>query len=99
MQSSRFRWVVCQLETLRRCFPVAIWCTLDELPRTLDETYERILHGIDKEKQEFARRLLQCLVVSVRPLRVEELAEVLTFRFDADKIADYRIHRQPEDAQ
>jgi hypothetical protein len=56
--------------------------TLDELPESLDETYERVLNGIKKPNREHARRLLQCLVVAIRPLRVEELAEVLAVDFD-----------------
>ena len=49
---------------------------------TLDETYERILLGIDREKREHAIRLLKCLAFSRRPLRVKELAEVLSIQFD-----------------
>jgi hypothetical protein len=49
---------------------------LEDLPKSLDKTYERTLLGIDKEKREYAQRLLRCLTVSIRPLRVEELAEV-----------------------
>ena len=78
----RFRWVSCQLKVLRRSFPSSIRDTLETLPKTLDATYEHILLGIDEEKWEFAHRLFQCLSVSVRPLRVEELAEILAVRFD-----------------
>ena len=56
--------------------------TLDELPESLDETYERVLKEIKKPNRDHARRLLQCLVVAIRPLRVEELAEVLAVDFD-----------------
>ena len=80
--SNRFRWVFCQLETLRRCLPPSVRRILDELPETLDETYERILKEIEKPNREHARRLLQCLVVAIRPLRVEELAEVFAVDFD-----------------
>jgi len=55
---------------------------LDELPKTLDETYERILRGINEANREHAQRLLQCVAVAVRPLRVKELAEVLAVDFD-----------------
>ena len=48
----------------------------------MDETYERILKEIRKPNRDHARRLLQCLVVAIRPLRVEELAEVLAVDFD-----------------
>jgi Ankyrin repeats (3 copies)/Ankyrin repeats (many copies) len=53
-----------------------------ELPESLDETYERILKEIKKPNRAHARRVLQCLVVATRPLRVEELAEVLAVDFD-----------------
>jgi hypothetical protein len=56
--------------------------TLDELPESLDETYERVLKEIKKPNRDHARRLLQCLVVAIRPLRVEELAEVLAIDFE-----------------
>jgi ankyrin repeat protein len=45
-------------------------------------TYERILKEIKKPNKRLAQRVLQCLVVAVRPLRVEELAEVLAVDFD-----------------
>ncbi|KAH9009122.1 hypothetical protein EDB84DRAFT_1548224 [Lactarius hengduanensis] len=51
-------------------------------PDTLDKTYERVLKGINKNNQDHARRLLHCLTISVQPLHVEELAEILTFDFD-----------------
>jgi hypothetical protein len=56
--------------------------TLDELPESLDETYERVLKEIKKPNRDHARRLLQCLVVAIRPLQVEELVEVLAVDFD-----------------
>ena len=56
---------------------------LNELPETLDATYGRILQEIPKSNRLHAHRLLQCLTVAVRPLRVEELAEVLAVDFDA----------------
>src|SRR5580658_1753431 len=83
MLSNRFRWVYCQLESLRHCLPPSLRGILDELPDTLDETYERVLKEINKANREHARRLLQCLTVAVRPLRVEELAEVLAIDFAA----------------
>ena len=76
----------CQLEVLRHSFPSSVRRILDELPESLDETYERILKEIRKPKQGHAHRLLQCLVAAVRPLRVEELAEVLAFDFNTDGI-------------
>jgi hypothetical protein len=59
--------------------------TLDELPESLDETYERVLKEIKKPNRDHALRVLQCLVVAIRPLRVEELAEVLAVNFDDEE--------------
>ena len=72
----------CQLETLRHCLPASVRRTLDELPESLDETYERIIKEIKKPNRDHALRILQCLVVAIRPLLVEELAEVLAVDFD-----------------
>ena len=82
IRPKRFRWVYCQLEALRHCFPGSVRHMLEELPESLDETYERILKGINKANREHAHRLLQCLTVAIRPLRVSELAEVLAVDFD-----------------
>ncbi|KAH9178021.1 hypothetical protein EDB89DRAFT_2239740 [Lactarius sanguifluus] len=78
-----FRWVFCQLEILRHCFPASVLNILEQLPESLDETYERILREINRANREHAYRLLQCLTVAVRPLRVDELAEVLAIDFNA----------------
>ena len=80
----RFRWAYCQLETLRQCPLRYIPSTLDELPKTLDETYERILRGIPEKMQKDAHRIFQCIMVSSRPLFVEELAEVFAMNFDEE---------------
>jgi ankyrin repeat protein len=74
--------VYCQLEILRHCLPSSVRCILEELPESLDETYERVLKEIKKPNRDHARRILQCLVVAIRPLRVEELAEILAVDFD-----------------
>ena len=96
----RFRWAFCQLEVLRHSFPPSVRHILDELPESLDATYERILKEIRKSNQAHARRLLQCLVAAVRPLRIEELAEVLAFDFSAGGIPrlnpDWRWEDQVE---
>jgi hypothetical protein len=83
MLFARFRWVFCQLEALRHCFPSNLRQFLNRLPDTLDETYEQMLRGINKGRADDAYRLLQCLTVAVRPLHVEELAELLAFDFQA----------------
>jgi uncharacterized protein YoxC len=78
-----FQWVFCHLETLRQALPPSVRSILEGLPECLDKTYEQILKGsICKANQRIAHRLMQCLVVAVHPLRIEELAEVLVVDFD-----------------
>jgi ankyrin repeat protein len=62
--------------------------TLEDLPKTLDETYERILKGINETNREYAYRLLQCLTVAIRPLQVEELAGAIEVDFSPGKIPE-----------
>ena len=80
----RFRWVFCQLEALRRTLPAHIRHTLDDMPKTLDETYKRALLELDEDMRQDAQRLFQCLSASIRPLRVEELADILAIRFNEE---------------
>jgi ankyrin repeat protein len=91
--------VHCQIETLRRCFPPSIRHILGELPKTLDETYERILLEIDEEKWPYAHRLFQCLVISIRPLRVDELAELFAVLPNVESTPGFDIRWRPEDPE
>ncbi|KAH9064394.1 hypothetical protein EDB87DRAFT_1829336 [Lactarius vividus] len=93
-----FRWVYRLLDILRRYFPASIHSILDHLPETLDETYEHMLRRIDKVKRQFTHRL-QCIAISVRPLRVEELAEILAVRFDLGALLQFCPGLQLGDAE
>jgi ankyrin repeat protein len=97
----RFQWVFCQLKTLRHAVQPDVRAILEKLPKTLDETYERVLKDINENNREHARRLLHCLAASVRPLRVEELAEILTFDFDTAEggIPKFHADRRPKDPE
>ena len=100
MVLDRFRWAFCQLDTLRRSLPSSILKALNELPTTLDETYERALEEIPKEKRQHAHRLFQCLVVAIRPLHVKELAELFAIHFDADAgPSNFKEGWRPENAK
>jgi hypothetical protein len=87
------------LEILRQCFPSSVRHFLEELPESLDETYERVLREIKKPNRDHARRLLQCLVVAIRPLRVDELAEVLAVDFNAEGIPKLKPSWRWEDQE
>src|SRR6266849_6547418 len=97
--SRRFRWIVCQIDSLRRTLPPSIRKVLNDLPKTLDETYSRTLLGIDEQKREYAQRLFRCLMVSIRPLRVEELAEILAIQFDEEALPKYNTDWRPAYAE
>ena len=93
----RFRWVYCQLVYICGCMPARIRHALAYLPETLDETYERTLREINKADWEFAYHLLQFVAVAVRPLLVEELAELLAFDFKAGPIPKFHTDWRVED--
>ena len=73
--------------------PEGISKALNELPAAMDEKYMRTLEKIPKEKRERAHYLLQCLVASERPLRVEELEEILALRFH--RVALHKQKKEP----
>ncbi|KAN0138161.1 Ankyrin repeat-containing domain protein [Lactarius tabidus] len=92
-----FRWVYCKLEVLRQCHRNDLHRILKELPQSLDKTYQRILKEINNAYPKEAHRLFQCLVAAHRPLRVEELAEVLTLDVDAGGLPTFNTNRRRED--
>ncbi|KXH56229.1 hypothetical protein CNYM01_13769 [Colletotrichum nymphaeae SA-01] len=73
-----FRWAACQLDSLAKCLhPQAIREALRNLPRDLNETYQRMLQSISPELRDDAFRLLQFLVHAKRPLTVSEAVDVI----------------------
>ncbi|KAF1838785.1 hypothetical protein BDW02DRAFT_626846 [Decorospora gaudefroyi] len=90
-----FRWAACQLDTLGKCCNRAMLRkSLATLPRTLDQTYDRILSTISEEYSVYAMRILQWLTFSARPLSVAEIAEVVAIdgsrdpAFDRDEVLE-----------
>jgi ankyrin repeat protein len=81
--------VYCQVVYICGCIPARIQHALADLPDTLDGTYERTLREINKADWEFAHRLFQFVAVASRPLRVEELAELLAYDFKAGPIPKF----------
>ena len=73
----RFRWAVCQLDTLGECRTrAALRRALAALPPTLDKTYDRILSAISKDDSRYAVPILRWLTFTARPLSVDEVAEI-----------------------
>lgn len=81
----RFRWVVCQLDVLKRCLKVSlIRKALQNLPKTLDDTYTRLFLEIDEAYRQEAKSALLWLAFSERPLRLTELAEAIVINPRSD---------------
>lgn len=73
-----FRWVECQLNAVRGCLKlVHLRKTLRSLPKSLDDTYARILEAIDEDYVEDVHRILSFLVYSFHPLSIQEIADTI----------------------
>ncbi|KAJ6041251.1 Pfs NACHT and Ankyrin domain protein, partial [Penicillium canescens] len=80
-----FRWAACQLDSLARCpSPKAIKTALEQLPRGLYETYDRMLENIPEDLKSNAIRLLQFLVYTKRPLTLPEAVEIIATEVGED---------------
>lgn len=58
---ARFRWAVCQIDSLQRlkCERKTIQKALKDLPKTLNETYDRIFLAVPEEERLFVEHALQ----------------------------------------
>ncbi|KAI9036965.1 uncharacterized protein KD926_001135 [Aspergillus affinis] len=65
--------------------------SLQSLPNTLEEAYDRVVDGIDENYFDFAIKLLQFLTYSVKPLRLEEAVDVLMVDPTLDPPFDSRL--------
>ncbi|KAI9862173.1 MAG: hypothetical protein M1824_001554 [Vezdaea acicularis] len=76
-----FRWVGCQLGTLRRKKRERdVEKALNQLPRDLYETYSRMLSRIERiDYKDEAHAVLRWLAFSNRPLKLSEAAEAAIF--------------------
>ncbi|KIV93472.1 hypothetical protein PV10_04684 [Exophiala mesophila] len=81
-----FRWVYCQLESIRQCIKLrALREALSTLPKTLDETYDRILQDLESRGHlRDAIKVLQWLCYSMRPLNTAEIVEILAIEDGED---------------
>ncbi|KAJ5513368.1 NACHT nucleoside triphosphatase [Penicillium fimorum] len=78
-----FRWAFCQLDTLARCrHEVAMREALVSLPKSLNETYRRMVASIPGELKSDAIRLLQFLVHSKRPLKLAAAIEIIATQIE-----------------
>ncbi|KAL9607615.1 MAG: hypothetical protein Q9167_007486 [Letrouitia subvulpina] len=94
-----FRWVVCQLDEIRKCLKVeTLRNTLRSLPKDLDSTYGRILCNINEQHRKDALTILLWLTFSMRPLRIEEVAEATAINLECSpQFNEDRRLRDPHD--
>jgi hypothetical protein len=82
----RFRWVSLLLAELEKCSSrYEMDKQLAELPKGLDEIYNRILKNIDEKHRADTRMFLQWLAFCKRPMTTGEIAETITTDFSNEK--------------
>jgi hypothetical protein len=70
---------------LRRCMSVAAIrkALAASLPKNLDQTYDQILSQIDELHQAEVMKILQAVTVTIKPLTLEEVVEILAVNLDS----------------
>jgi hypothetical protein len=92
--------VALQLDQLRLCLSQReVEEQLLNLPKGLDESYDRIISQIDERRHDDARKLLQWLAFSVRPLELAELVEVVAVDFRSRDLPWFDCSRRYYDAR
>jgi Heterokaryon incompatibility protein (HET) len=86
-----------QLKVLRPMRPSTIQKALRSLPKTLDETYQRILEKISPLNSQEALNALRWISFATRPLFIEELVEVCAINLGADLEFDVAERYEPSD--
>jgi ankyrin repeat protein len=91
----RFRWVACQIDVLKNCLDYPrLRKALNTLPKTLDETYARILESIPNEHSTQAATILNLLIWSKWNFKINELVDAIATDMDEDPPFDSR-NRMP----
>lgn len=82
---------------LRNCVTLpALRKALSSLPKTLDDTYERILVNIDESYVSDVQKVLKFLAFAIRPVGLSEMVEVLAVDWDGDEPRFEPDNRIPE---
>ncbi|PVH94333.1 ankyrin [Periconia macrospinosa] len=92
-----FRWVSCQLDELCDLPTDAMRRkALTQLPKTLYETYDRILMRINQQAKPMVRRTLQWIAYATPKPSVDQLVEIVSFGED-DEDLNPEAYPDPED--
>ena len=94
----RFKWVALQLMELKKCrTQKAIREKLSNLPGGLDETYDRILLGINKRDCGYTKIFLLWLCFAVRPVTLKELAATVTVDLASENGPQFESENEIQD--
>ncbi|KAJ4004849.1 hypothetical protein NW766_011583 [Fusarium irregulare] len=85
-----FRWVTCQLDCLEGLGRIGRETALNELPPTLDESYDRILIKVMSKRgrniaQEIVRNTLHWVCYDSPGLTIAQICEALSIAFNRDR--------------
>lgn len=95
LKMPRFRWVACQIDALKNCYDYPrLQRALRCLPKTLDDTYTRILENIPKDHIRQTMTILNLLAWSDRNFKINELVDAIAVNLDEDPGFDPR-NRMP----
>ncbi|KAF5344526.1 hypothetical protein D9758_016478 [Tetrapyrgos nigripes] len=76
--NGQIRWVDCQLTALNEIkMPRGIRKALKSLPKTLQETYAKILEQVKDEQKDYVKTIFQWLLFAYRPLTIGEVQHIL----------------------
>ncbi|KAK6365835.1 hypothetical protein LTR64_008671 [Lithohypha guttulata] len=87
-----FQWTVLQLDRIKFMRGITsrkVQNLLHDLPASLDETYTKILQSIPQEDRSHALMTLKCLILARRPLKAEELQDLVNFSTKTDRPHDH----------
>jgi hypothetical protein len=85
LKEPRFRWAACQIDALQDCLDYPrLRQALLNLPKTLDETYARILEGISEGYLAQAMTILKLLIWSDWRFTVNQLVDAVATNVDED---------------
>ncbi|KAF5349440.1 hypothetical protein D9758_014604 [Tetrapyrgos nigripes] len=89
--SGQIRWVDCQLTALNEIkMPRGVRKALKSLPKTLQETYAKILEQVKDGQKDYVKTIFQWLLFAYRPLTLGEVQHILAIDVEEEKF-------QPED--
>ncbi|KAF5364466.1 hypothetical protein D9758_010707 [Tetrapyrgos nigripes] len=84
--NGQIRWVDCQLTALDEIkMPRRVRKALKSLPKTLQETYAKILEQVNEELREDVKTILQWLLFAYRPLNIAEIQHILAVDVEEER--------------